>query len=680
MRKVTACIFLLPVALCAQTADVAYFRAILSPANETPPVEGYNAKGVGDVIVHMVKDSSGKIVSGSVDFLAHPTFPADVTVTGMHIHSGAAGIAGPVTISSGLTAANNRAVKATGDLLKLQAQFGANDTAALATVNGMLTTPNQYYFNIHTATYPGGVIRGQLVPAIGGFFIGSMTSAEEVPNPNVTASGTAVVSAIATLDARLNISSGAAYLQTSYNIAEQGTFTGFHIHPGLPGLTGPASLSSGIPAGTAIAASGSGSIGPFYFELDPTNAVQVQTFTNLFVNPGADYINLHTNLHGAGIMRAQMRATDANIFSIVLDSANEVGTVNLKGTAPTNVAFLTTRNEDGSIKAGTVVFDVNYRFPSTVNITGLHIHDAGLGVNGPISVPLIPNVDPVFTSDTGAGNIFDYTPAVTNLAVLTDILSNPENHYANLHTSVDTGGAMRAQLAPIVATLPATAAVISANNDKTATTVAPGGLISIYGTNLTKVSATLNGWQGKVLPASLNGTSVTIGGKAAPLLYISPNQINAQVPLDVPTGSQPVVVKSTVGAGTSFNVTVAATAPAIFFSPTAAVLKNSDFSLVGAGNAVKAGDVILVYCTGLGDTTPGLTTGALVSSATAATKVPVNATVGSKDSTVVYAIASPGFAGLYQVAITVPAGVTGNASVVLKQGSTVSNTITIPVQ
>src|SRR5215831_1748504 len=599
----------------------------------------------------------------------------------MHIHSGAAGVVGPVTINSGLTAASNRVFKATGDMLKLQAQFGANDTAALATINGMLQDPSQYYFNIHTTTYPNGVIRGHLVKGMGVFLIGSMTSGEEVPNPNVPASGTAVVFAIAAVDARLNIGSGAAYMQTSYNIPEQGTFTGFHIHPGLPGLTGPAALSSGIPSGTSIDASGRGSLGPFYYELDATNAVQVQTFANLFLNPGADYINLHTNLHGSGIMRAQLRPTDVNIFPIVLDSANETGAVNLKGTAPSNIAVLTTRNEDGSIQAGTVVFDVNYRFPSTANITGLHIHDAALGLNGPISVPLIPNVDPAFTSDTGAGNVFDYTPAVTNVAVLTDILTNPENHYANLHSSVDPAGSMRAQLAPAVAAMPVTAAVVAANNDKAATTVAPGGLISIYGTNLTKVAATLNGWQGKVLPGSLNGTSVTIGGKAAPLLYVSPNQINAQVPLDVSPGSQPVVVKSIVGPGTSFNVTVAATAPAIFLAPAVAVLKNSDFSLVGAGNPAKAGDVLLVYCTGLGDTTPGLTTGALVAATgTSATKSAVTATIGGKDATVVYSIASPGFVGLYQVAVTVPAGVTGSSPIVLTQGGVKSNSVGIAIQ
>jgi uncharacterized protein (TIGR03437 family) len=294
-------------------------------------------------------------------------------------------------------------------------------------------------------------------------------------------------------------------------------------------------------------------------------------------------------------------------------------------------------------------------------------------------------VTPAFTSTTANGNIFDYTPFVTNLAVLSDLLSNPENHYVNLHTSTDPGGVMRAQLGPIISAAPSVAATIAANNDKAATTVAPGGLISIYGSNLVKSTASLNGWQGRILPSNLNGTTVTIGGKAAPLLYVSANQINAQVPLDVPAGTQPVIVRSVTGAGASFNVTVAATAPALFFygeatAPKGSVLKNSDFTLVAAGNPAKAGDVLLVYCTGLGDTTPGLTTGALVTSAASATKVPVTATIGGKEAAVAYAIASPGFAGLYQVAVTVPTGVTGDAAIVLTQGTVKSNSVTVPVQ
>ncbi|MCX6629716.1 MAG: hypothetical protein NTW28_19025, partial [Candidatus Solibacter sp.] len=222
---------------------------------------------------------------------------------------------------------------------------------------------------------------------------------------------------------------------------------------------------------------------------------------------------------------------------------------------------------------------------------------------------------------------------------------------------------------------------ISANLDKNATTVAPGGLISIFGTRLVKVATDLSGWAGRVLPSSLNGTSVTIGGKNAAILYVGPGQINAQVPVDVPAGQQAVVVKNTVGPSVSFNVTVAATAPAIFFSPSAAVLKNADFSLVGAGNPAKAGDVILVYCTGLGATSATLPTGTLVPATTTAnTTVPVTAAIGGKPAAVAYAIASPGFAGLYQVAITVPSGLSGDAAIVLTQGTVSSNPVAIPVQ
>ena len=160
-----------------------------------------------------------------------------------------------------------------------------------------------------------------------------------------------------------------------------------------------------------------------------------------------------------------MRATDATIFNVLMDSANETANTNAKGTAPTQVGVITTRAEDGTVDGGVVAFDVNYRMPSTATITGLHIHDAGAGVNGAITVPLIPNVRPSFTTTAPNGTIFDYTPAATNLAVIADILANPENHYVNLHTSVDPGGMMRSQLGPIVSAAPTVAAAIAANND-----------------------------------------------------------------------------------------------------------------------------------------------------------------------------------------------------------------------
>jgi uncharacterized protein (TIGR03437 family) len=681
MRKLTVATLLFAAGLSAQTADVAYFRAVMLPSNEVPATT-INGKGAADIIAHMVRDSSGQIISGTVEFIVHVNLAADNTATGLHIHRGDSTVAGPVVINTGLSGGNTQALKAGGDVVHRNAPVLANDATALSALKDLMANPSQFYVNIHTTDFPGGAIRGQLVPAVARVLIGQMSAANEVPAVTANATGNALVIAFATLDAKGALASGSTYMEATYTIVgEQGNFTGFHIHPGVAGTTGPASISSGIPSTTLIDSSGSGLVGPFYTEIDLTNAVMVQTFLNLYSNPQADYINIHTNLHAGGIARAQLRVADTMTYPITLDSANEVGTVNFKGTAPSLITLHTIRNEDGSISGGSVFFDVNYQFPGAMTFTGLHIHDAGKGVNGSISIPEVPTYSPNFSTDTGVGNFFGYTPPVTNTATLADITENPENHYANIHTTSDPGGSARAQLGPIISATPTVSAAIAANLDKTATTVAPGGLITIFGNNLVKTAVDLAGWLGNSLPRTLNGTSVTIGGKAAPIIYVSPTQINAQVPVDVPAGTAQVVVTSSVGPGASFPVTVAATAPAIFFSPVAAVLKNADFSLVSAGNPAKAGDVILVYATGLGQTTPALTTGTLASgTTTAATSASVTATIGGKDATVVYSIISPGFCGLYQVAITVPAGVTGSSAIVLKQGSTTSNSVSIAVQ
>jgi uncharacterized protein (TIGR03437 family) len=109
-------------------------------------------------------------------------------------------------------------------------------------------------------------------------------------------------------------------------------------------------------------------------------------------------------------------------------------------------------------------------------------------------------------------------------------------------------------------------------------------------------------------------------------------------------------------------------------------VKNSDFSVITASNPVKAGDTIVIYSTGLGQTTPSLATGALAPSSPLDNTSTVTVTIGGKDATVVYSVAAPGFAGLYQTAVTVPSGVSGNAALVLKSGTVSSNTVNIAVQ
>jgi len=126
-------------------------------------------------------------------------------------------------------------------------------------------------------------------------------------------------------------------------------------------------------------------------------------------------------------------------------------------------------------------------------------------------------------------------------------------------------------------------------------------------------------------------------------------------------------------------------APSIFFDPVsnlAAIVKNNDFSLITANNKAKVGDVIVIYSTGLGQTTPAATTGALlVPPAGGFNNTPtITVAIGGQTAQVVYSIGSPGFAGLYQTAVTVPSGVTGNASVTMTAGGNTSNAVTIAVQ
>jgi hypothetical protein len=106
------------------------------------------------------------------------------------------------------------------------------------------------------------------------------------------------------------------------------------------------------------------------------------------------------------------------------------------------VTFDLERSAAGAITSGEVIFYFNYSFPGSVTITGLHIHQGAKGENGPIVVS--SNVA-TFTDADGQGNV---TAVVTGTSpsTLQAILDNPRNYYVNLHTSVNTGGAMREQM------------------------------------------------------------------------------------------------------------------------------------------------------------------------------------------------------------------------------------------
>jgi uncharacterized protein (TIGR03437 family) len=666
---------LVVVPLSAQTADTAIFRAILLPSSEVPPINSTN-RGVADIYASAIRDANGQIVSGTVDFVVRPAFTATATCTGIELHNGATGQNGAMALSTGIGTANSRAIASGSDLLHIPVQVAAADTAGMATLRALFQDPTQIYLNVLTTTSPSGAIRGQLQRAEWTVRMGVLSSDNVVPSSSAAANGAAQVVAMATRDAKGAITSGAIYMAASLLSLDTSVFNGFHVHVGQPGAAGAIALSGTLPAGTQVDPDGTVEIGPLYTEVTVSNATQLSALAGLLGNPAGLYIDLHTTANTNGVTRGQLRPTDTMTFPLLLDSANEVTKPRVQATAPAALTVSTLRNEDGSVAAATILSDIDYRFPGPTQFLGAFLHDAPAKTDGPVSLLLATN----FASDTGSGNLFDWTLPVSNSGVVEDLIKNPENHYLNLHTFTDPGGAARAQIGQRISNVAVVAAVIPANLDKTATTVAPGGLISIFGSNLVKVATDLSGWAGQTIPSSLNGAHVTIGGKPAPLLYVGPGQINAQVPIDVAAGSQSVVVDNGNGPSAGINISVAAAAPAIFFFPVAAVLKTSNFSLVSAANPTKAGEALVIYCTGLGRTTPAIPTGALAPLSPLANTAPVTVTIGGKSAGVIYSIASPQFAGLYQVAVSVPSGVTGTVPLVLQQGGVNSNAVTIPVQ
>jgi uncharacterized protein (TIGR03437 family) len=205
-------------------------------------------------------------------------------------------------------------------------------------------------------------------------------------------------------------------------------------------------------------------------------------------------------------------------------------------------------------------------------------------------------------------------------------------------------------------------------NDSSATTIEAGEWVSIYGVNLAGASAT---WTNN-FPTSLGGTSVTIDGKQAYLWYVSPTQINLQVPDDTATGPVNVVVTTPNGTASSI-VTLAQFAPSFSLLDTkhvaGIILRSNGSGAYGGGSydivgptgsalgyatvAAKAGDNVELFGVGFGPTSPHVAAGAIFSGS-APTTNDVSLRINSVSVNPSFAGLSA--AGLYQINFTVPAG------------------------
>ena len=129
-----------------------------------------------------------------------------------------------------------------------------------------------------------------------------------------------------------------------------------------------------------------------------------------------------------------------------------------------------------------------------------------------------------------------------------------------------------------------------------------GGIVSLFGANLASGVATASTIP---LERQLGQTSVLVGGVSAPLYFVSPGQINAQVPFEARPGDTVSIVVNVGGRLTSpQNYQIAPAQPGIFTDSLGAAILDDQFRRITASNPARVGRVIQIFAGGLGDTIP----------------------------------------------------------------------------
>lgn len=258
--------------------------------------------------------------------------------------------------------------------------------------------------------------------------------------------------------------------------------------------------------------------------------------------------------------------------------------------------------------------------------------------------------------------------ALNTAGALAIVVSNPAPGGSSLPANVTVGGS------------PAIQAVVNAASMLVGA-VAPGELITLFGDSIGPATAAslADADNDGFVDSSLGGVTATVDTVAAPLIYVSQNQITLQVPYTVSLGTNKVIsVNNGAGTPATTQVTIGATAPAMFTldgsgaGPAAVLNYNAatlSYSVNGTANAAKLGDTIVLYLTGEGDYATAVTprTGLIVPSTLTpipqVTPLPT-VTIGGALATVSYAGPAIGSVlGLLQMNVVVPATASTGASV-----------------
>jgi uncharacterized protein (TIGR03437 family) len=211
------------------------------------------------------------------------------------------------------------------------------------------------------------------------------------------------------------------------------------------------------------------------------------------------------------------------------------------------------------------------------------------------------------------------------------------------------------------------AGIINAASLSPPDSLAPGMLIQILGTNLSDGE----GRSSYPLGNEVAGTQVFLAGKSVPLIGATPTRLDVIVPFAIPSNAQQqLVIQRGRTLSVPGTVTVAPALPAIFTADGSGggqgVIRNTRGDIVDSAHAATSGDLVTIYCTGLGPVDPPISPDQAALADPVSTVVSdVAVTIGGRSANVKFAGLTPGFSGIYQVNAEVPAGVSGDSVMVM---------------
>ncbi|MBI4445829.1 MAG: CHRD domain-containing protein [Acidobacteria bacterium] len=284
-------------------------------------------------------------------------------------------------------------------------------------------------------------------------FQAALSPSNEVPPvPGLGATGAATI----TIFVNRNEAGAPTSATVDFDVSFSGfpastNLVGLHIHNGPAGIAGPVVIGTDLSGSRrVITATGTGTISRRVV-VGATNATAFRALRGVLNQPHLYYVNLHTTVNPGGAIRGQL-APQLWVFRTLLAPDQEVPAVT--GVNAVGVAALTLRarrNAQGVVVSGTVDFEVEYRFPSPVTFTGLHVHRGTEGINGPIVMSSgIGSGNDSVADEDGIGSLLRRVDVAgtdfNGLLALEGILSEPAEFYVNLHTTTHPGGIIRGQL------------------------------------------------------------------------------------------------------------------------------------------------------------------------------------------------------------------------------------------